>query len=99
MTSGVLGVLAAAAVVRLLPVLAPDVPRIQEVRFDVRAVLFALVATGIATLASGGPAARRRIQLRPADMLSGTASRTMSAAVAHDCATRSSWRRSRWRWC
>jgi putative ABC transport system permease protein len=77
---GILGVTAAWAAIRVLPTVAPDLPRVDEVRFDGLTVLFVFIVTTIAALTAGLPSAWRRTRLRPAHTLSGTASRTLSAA-------------------
>lgn len=54
---GVLGIGLALAAVRLLPSLASDLPRVDEVALDQRALWFAVVVTGLSALLSGLPQA------------------------------------------
>ena len=76
LAGGGLGVMLALAAVRLLPTVAPDLPRVEEVSLDLRALLFVAGVTTISALLSGLPQAWRRAHLAPASALAETAQRT-----------------------
>jgi putative ABC transport system permease protein len=73
---GALGAAVAIAAVRILPWLAPDLPRVEEVTLDLRALLFVAAATSLAALSSGLPQAWRRARLLPASALADMSRRT-----------------------
>jgi len=64
---GVIGVAIAVAALRLLPLLAADLPRIDEVALDLRALAFAAGVTALAAVLSGLPQAwdGSRVSLAP----------------------------------
>lgn len=66
---GLLGLALAAALVRMLPALAPDLPRVEEVAFDVRVLAFVAALTTAVALAAGAPQAWRRARLAPVTAL------------------------------
>lgn len=79
---GALGVGVAWLAVRALPALVPDLPRIGDVALDGRVLGFAVAATTLAALVSGGPAAWRRAHAAaPAGAL--TASRRVAGPAPH----------------
>jgi putative ABC transport system permease protein len=80
---GALGAAVAVTAVRVLPVIAPDLPRVEDVTIDVRALLFVAAATTLAALVSGLPQAWRRARLAPATALSDTSRRTTGARDRH----------------
>ncbi len=73
---GLLGAAVAAAALRVLPAVAPDLPRVEEVSLDLRALLFVACVTTLSALLSGLPQAWRRARLAPASALAETSRRT-----------------------
>jgi predicted permease len=74
---GLLGVATAIAALRLLPIVAPDLPRLREVSLDPRALAFAFVITAVAALLSGLPHAlgTTRVRLASGSRAAGDRSR------------------------
>jgi putative ABC transport system permease protein len=77
--AGTLGLALAWATIRALPTLAPDLPRLAEVRLSPLACLFALGATTVSAVLSGLPHAWRRARLNPIEALSDASLRTTRA--------------------
>ena len=75
---GMLGAAVAAAALRVLPAIAPDLPRVEEVSLNLRALGFVAGVTTISALLSGLPQAWRRARLVPAAALAETSQRTIS---------------------
>jgi putative ABC transport system permease protein len=78
---GVLGVGLAAAAVRLLPGLVPDLPRVDEVHLDAVSLVALATMTATATLLTGLPQAWRRTRVAPAAILTDTSVRTTSGTA------------------
>jgi putative ABC transport system permease protein len=73
LAGGIVGAAITAAGLRVLPALTTDLPRLNEVAFDYRAVGFVGAVTLLCAALSGLPQAWRRIQLPPvAGLSSGT---------------------------
>jgi putative ABC transport system permease protein len=73
---GVLGAVIFLAGMRLLPAVAPDLPRLGEVTADSRVLLFGLVLTVMSAVVSGLPQAWRRSRAEPCDALTAGSFRT-----------------------
>jgi putative ABC transport system permease protein len=80
---GALGAVIAVAGVRLLPSLTTDLPRLDEVVLDVRALLFVAAITMVSAILSGLPQAWRRTRAAPAAGLSGSHNRTTDGRQQH----------------
>jgi putative ABC transport system permease protein len=80
---GLVGAAVALAGLRALPALTLDLPRLDEVSLDYRALLFAVLLTGLAAVLSGLPQAWRRSRAAPAAGLMGVSSRTTEGAGRH----------------
>ena len=73
---GVLGAAIALAGLRLVPALTADLPRLDEVALDYRALLFVAAVTALSAILSGLPQAWRRTRVAPWTGLSGGSLRT-----------------------
>ena len=80
---GVLGVAIAAAGIRLLPRWTPDLPRLDELALDYRALAFIVAVTTLSGLLAGLPQAWRRARLAVATGLSAGSNRTTASASRH----------------
>jgi putative ABC transport system permease protein len=80
---GALGVLVATAGVRLIPVVIPRWPRINEVALDGRVLGLIAALTVLAAIVSGLPAAWRRIHADPVTGFASGTPRTTMAASHH----------------
>lgn len=80
---GALGVALAVAGLRALPSLTLDLPRLDEVSLDFRALAVAGLLTVLSAVLSGLPHAWRRARLAPAAGLSGSSPRTTSGSGRH----------------
>lgn len=76
---GMLGALLAYGAIALLKTTVTDLPRLQEVAVDPRALLFASALSGIAALLSGLPAAWRQAQAKPSPDLLGAPAKAAGA--------------------
>ena len=80
---GVLGVAIAAAGIRLLPRWTPDLPRLDELALDYRALAFIVAVTTLSGLLAGLPQAWRRARLAVATGLSAGSNRTTASPRRH----------------
>ena len=80
---GVLGVAIAAAGVRLLPQWTTDLPRLDELALDARALGFTAAMTTLAALLAGLPQAWRRAHGAVAGALSAVSRRTTESGSRH----------------
>lgn len=80
---GLVGAALAAAGLRLLPSLTTDLPRLEEVRFDFRALAFITGITSLAAVLSGLPQAWRGTRAAPLTGLSGATVRTTEGVDRH----------------
>jgi putative ABC transport system permease protein len=80
---GVIGVIVAAVALRLLPALAADLPRLDEVALDGRALVFLVAITSLAALLSGLPQAWRRTRIAPVAGLAVGALRATEGVERH----------------
>jgi putative ABC transport system permease protein len=80
---GLLGLALATAGVRLLPSLTTDLPRLDEVSLDNRALLFIAAVTILTALFSGLPHAWRRTRASAIPAAGGLALRTTASAQRH----------------
>jgi predicted permease len=80
---GVAGAAIAVAGLRLLPMLTTDLPRLNEVGFDYRALAFVAVVTTLSAILSGLPQAWRRLHVPPLAGLSAGAIRVTESIDRH----------------
>lgn len=80
---GGLGTMLAAALLRVLPTLAPDLPRVEEVALDGRVLAFVAVLTAAVAVTAGWPQAWRRARQAPVIALADAARRTTASAGRH----------------
>ena len=80
---GLLGAAIAGALLRALPMLAPDLPRVDEVTLDGRVLVFAMAVTTTVALLSGLPPAWRRARLAPASALADSSTRATGGGRRH----------------
>ncbi|HEV3059866.1 MAG TPA: ABC transporter permease, partial [Vicinamibacterales bacterium] len=80
---GMIGAAIAAVGLRLLPVVTPNLPRLNEVAFDGRALVFILAATALSAMLSGLPQAWRRTRMSPGSELSSIALRATESVERH----------------
>ncbi|MGE0363398.1 MAG: ADOP family duplicated permease [Vicinamibacterales bacterium] len=80
---GALGVALATALLRALPAVAPDLPRIEEVTLDGRVLAFVAVLTAAVALAAGWPQAWRRARLAPVTALAEAGRRVTAGGGRH----------------
>jgi putative ABC transport system permease protein len=80
---GALGAVIAVAGLRALPYVAPDLPRLDEVALDQRALLFIAAVTIVSAMVSGVPPAWRRTRTVSIANLASGALRTTEAPQRH----------------
>jgi putative ABC transport system permease protein len=80
---GALGAGIAIAGLRVLPALTRDLPRLDEVTLDLRALMFIAALTSLSAIVSGLPQAWRRTREAPATELSGGSPRTTTDSRRH----------------
>lgn len=80
---GALGVAVLLAGLRILPRLTTDLPRLEEVTLDARALLFIAAVTVLSAVLSGLPQAWRRTRLAPVNGLASGSLRTTGGARRH----------------
>lgn len=80
---GAIGAAIAAAGLRLLPRLSADLPRLEEVGIDARALLFIAAVTSLSAIVSGLPQAWRRARLTSAASLAGGSPRLTAGRQVH----------------
>jgi putative ABC transport system permease protein len=80
---GLVGVCIAVAGVRLLPLLTSDLPRLNEVAVDARALTFIAAITLLSAILSGLPQAWRRTRVSPFSGLSASTGRTTEDVGRH----------------
>jgi putative ABC transport system permease protein len=83
LAGGVAGTAIALLGLRLLPALTPDLPRLNEVAFDGRALAFIAGVTSLSAMLSGLPQAWRRTRISPLAGLSGNTLRTTDNRDRH----------------
>ena len=83
MLGGVLGAAIAVGGLRLLPTLTMDLPRLDEVTLDYRALLFIAAVTTLSAVLSGLPQAWRRTRAATLAGLSDGSSRTTAGSHRH----------------
>lgn len=80
---GVVGAAIAAAGLHLLPALTPNVPRLNEVMFDLRALMFIVAVTSLSAILSGLPQAWRGTRMSPLAGLSAGTLRATEGVARH----------------
>ncbi|MGD9905085.1 MAG: ABC transporter permease [Vicinamibacterales bacterium] len=80
---GVLGLALAASLLAALPALAPDLPRLDEVRLDGRVLAVVAALTAAVALLAGWPQAWRRARLAPLTALAEAGRRTTTGGGSH----------------